>query len=152
MQRKNIFSLLTLFVLALFVFTGCNKEKEEVVPTAQSYVGVWKLESYDYRMFAGGTSMSYDKGTGTTETLELKVDGNVVEKDEYNSQTAGKWTLSGKQINFTFASDAYPDFVENGTFDVKEVTATRLVLYKRTVASTVNNISTGEEVTVIYKK
>ncbi|CAA9269666.1 MAG: hypothetical protein AVDCRST_MAG56-2979 [uncultured Cytophagales bacterium] len=152
MQRKNTFSLLTLFVLALFVFTGCNKEKEEVVPTVQSYVGVWKLDSYQSKLFAGSFSTPNENYAGTTQTLEFKTEGQVIDKDMSATLTTGTWTLSGKKITFAFPPNSYTDEVQNGTWDVKEVTATRLVLHMRKVIGASGSMETGEDFTITYKK
>ncbi len=150
MQRKSIFSLLSLLVMALFVFTGCNKEKD-VAPSTDKYIGVWKLDTYTYSMIAGGTSEPWATTTGTNQTVEFKADGKIVDKATDGKETLGSWTLGANKITVTFPSDATTDEIESGTYEVKEITATKLVLHQKEV-QTIFGITVGDETTITYKK
>jgi hypothetical protein len=150
MQRKNIFSLLPLFALALFVFTGCNKEKD-VAPSTEKYIGVWKLDKYTYSMIAGGTSEPWSTTTGTTQTVEFKADGKIVDKDISGTETIGTWKLESNKMIVTFPSETTTDEIESGTYEVKTITDTNLVLYQKKV-QTVFGITVGDETTIAYKK
>lgn len=150
MQRKNIFSLLPLFVLALLVFTGCNKEKD-VAPSTDMYIGVWKLDKYTYSMIAGNTSEPWATKTGTTETIEFKADGKVVDKSISGTETIGTWKLESNKMIVTFPSEATTDEIESGTYEVKTINATSLVLYQKDVQSAFG-ITVGDETSISYKK
>jgi hypothetical protein len=75
MQRKNLFFLLPCFVLALFIFTGCNKDKDQVKPAVKTQVaGVWKFESTRWVSFENGT-VADDETTALPKRLNLKATG-----------------------------------------------------------------------------
>ncbi len=150
MQRKNIFPLLSLFVLALFVFTGCKKEKE-VAPTTEKYIGVWKLDTYNYSVVAGNIVTPFYTTTGSTQSLEFRTDGKIVDKDDSGQETLGSWTLTPNTITVTFPAEATTGEIKSGTYEVKQITDTQLVLFQRKV-TTVLGISGGNETTITYKR
>jgi|GEM_PF-3438046 len=150
MQRKNLFSLLSLFVLALFVFTGCNKEKE-VAPATEKYIGVWKLDTYNFSVVAGSAVEPFFTTTGTTEAIEFKADGTIVDKSEEGLETTGTWKLAPNTVTVAFPAEATTSEIKSGTYEVKQISDTQLVLFQRKVTSFLG-ISGGSETTITYKK
>lgn len=147
MQRKNTFSLLTLFVLALFVFTGCNKEKDSVTPAVKTQVtGVWKYESNRWTSYENGTIADDDTDYGTGETIDFKSDGTVIYKEIDNTTSAGSWALTDSDKKMMLNIDG-----ESNMFDIKEISSTKLVIF-HTETETTGGVTYKEEMTISFKK
>lgn len=146
MQRKNLFSLLPFFILALFVFTSCNKDKDEVKPAVKTQVtGVWKFESSRWVSFENGTITDDETDYGTTETIEFKSDGTVVNKS-INTTYNGTWALTDSDKKMMLSVDG-----DSNVWDIKEVSASKLVLFY-TETEVQDGITYKDEMTISFKK
>jgi hypothetical protein len=146
MQRKNLFSLLPFFILALFVFTGCNKDKDDVKPAVKTQVtGVWKFESNRWVSFEDGTVVDDETNYGTTQTFEFKSDGTVINKS-INTTYNGTWALTDSDKKMMLSLDG-----ESNVWDIKEVNASKLVLFQ-SASEVEDGVTYKYEITVTLKK
>jgi hypothetical protein len=146
MQSKNLFSLLPFFILALFVFTGCNKDKDEVKPAIKTQVtGVWKFESTRWVSFENGTITDDETDYGTTETIEFKSDGAVINKS-INTTYTGTWALTDSDKKMMLSVDG-----ESNVWDIKEVSGSKLVLF-HAMSEVQDGVTYKDEVTISFKK
>ncbi len=145
MQHKNFFSILSLLVLALFVFTGCNKDKDAKPSVKAQMTGLWKVESSRW-VYAEGGTVKYDiTNRDGGNTVEFKSDGSAIAKSGGDTET-GVWALvdQDKKVNVTLDG-------EMTSLEIKELSANRLTLYS--VDSGVEDgISYREESTLVLIK
>jgi hypothetical protein len=146
MQRKNLFFLLPCFVLALFIFTGCNKDKDQVKPAVKTQVaGVWKFESTRWVSFENGTVADDETDYGTTETIEFKSDGTVINKS-INTTFTGTWALTDSDKKMMLSLDG-----ESNVWDIKAVSASKLVLF-HAMSEVEDGVTYKDEITISLKK
>jgi hypothetical protein len=132
--------------LALFIFTGCNKDKDQVKPAVKTQVaGVWKFESTRWVSFENGTVADDETDYGTTETIEFKSDGTVINKS-INTTFTGTWALTDSDKKMMLSLDG-----ESNVWDIKAVSASKLVLF-HAMSEVEDGVTYKDEITISLKK